>query len=203
MRPERPLLRLVEARLDKILLAAPACSASAPGESAGSANRPRPPPRRPLLRVAQLHPGRRRRALRDDRGDRLDLLLRPVAEEGEGDVQRLGRDRPQRRIGQRLALPTPTIPSRSSSGRSSATNRRARGLFSLSLATAATLRGEDAREQHRKANLRATTSCLLSSPSSMRSRCIPTRAERSRMSRAAAGDDRIAGDARCRRRGGR
>ena len=41
----------------------------------------------------------------DDLGDPLDVALRVVGEEAEGHVQRLGGDRPQRGVGERLALP--------------------------------------------------------------------------------------------------
>ena len=157
--------------------AAPRRPARAP-----AAQQPRPAPRRPLHRVAQLHPGRRPGALPHHRGDLLDLLLRPVAEEGEGDVQRLGRT--GRSAGSASAsLPQATIPSRISSGRSSATNRRARGLFSRLLCHGRHATGRRAHETTPQSKFLATTSCAaLRSPSSCRSRCIPTRAERSRMS---------------------
>ena len=160
-----------------------ACSETAAGESAGSAKR-RGRPRggratgsRSSIRGAGL-PSHSTISAR-----RLDLLLRQVAEEGEGDVERRRRHRAQSRVVERPAAPGP-IPDRTGAGRSSATNSRARGLFSRSFAMPPTLRGAQ-RTRQRPIVKRA---CRLRyrggspPPSRIRSRCIPTRAERSRMS---------------------
>ena len=106
MRPERPLLRLVEPLGDQPLLQAPPAAPRCPARATGSAKSRGLPSRRPR------RPGRAARPAAPDRRSprttaaiALDLLLRPVAEEGERDVQRLGRHRPQRRVGQRLPPP--------------------------------------------------------------------------------------------------
>src|SRR5215218_3242746 len=104
MWPERPLLGLVEAlRLEALRHAR--LQRLRPRRQRRQGVQPRPAPRRPRLRIEQLDPGSGSDPLPHHRGDRLDLLLRPVAEEGERDVQGLRSDGPQRRIHQRLPPP--------------------------------------------------------------------------------------------------
>src|SRR5829696_5616681 len=93
MRPERPLLGLVEA-LGRQTLRDPLLQHFGPRGDHRQGVQTCPTVRRPPHRIAQLDPRGRADAFPQDLRDLLDLPLRPVAEEGEGDMKRLGRNRP-------------------------------------------------------------------------------------------------------------
>ena len=184
MRPKRALLRLVEPLGRPASARAHAAMATPPARSAGRA-------KRRALRSEGLATGsssaqrrRRRPEPAHDLPQPLDLPLGQIAEEGKRDVQRLGRHRPQRRVAQLVRTPRRRSPlAAPPAGPGPRTGALAGSSVAPSL-TQATLRA---------ANAQDNTACgkfALASPysgasaplSRRRSRCMPTKAERSRMS---------------------
>src|SRR5260221_3425737 len=182
VRPERALLRLVEPCRDQLLLQ-PRLQRDRIRRLGREREETRAAPLRAWCGIAQLDRGRGRSTHLDDVPQARDLLLRQLADEGEGDMERLGRDRSERRTGQRLT-PPPGDPRPHPLGQVESDEQphpRTPRSF-LRHAADATRPRRTEQGANVKCARRLRYKGASSPPSRVRSRCIATRAERSRMS---------------------
>ena len=209
MGPERPLLGLVQARRDQHAPPDPPGAPSRAGDGAGRANSE-------ARRAAAARPGPRSSISGAGAAAPLHHLARSrstsaglaVAEEGERHVQRLRPHRPQRRIDQLRARPTPSIPVAHRLGQVEGDEQpRSRALIARlprGQRYGADARGStplrDMSVSWRRIRLRAA---LRRRRAGSRSRCIADQGRAFADVGAAAGDDRIAGDRWSRRRAAR